>query len=99
LALDATGLLTAFAGYYLRSRGIAGNLEVDGALLGDLREFLADNRVEPDTNEWNADREWVSNRLRRELVSLAFGVARGDEIGLAHDPVVQEALKQLRGGF
>jgi len=35
--------------------------------------------------------------LQQELLTLKFGVARGDEIELQRDPVVQTALRKLRG--
>ena len=97
--LDASGLLTSFAGEYLRSHPVSEGFEVSSAMLDDLRVFLAENRVQPGVAEWSATRDWIAFRLKQEIVNLAFGVARGDELGLQRDPVVQEALKQMRGGF
>jgi carboxyl-terminal processing protease len=96
--LDVSGLLTTFAGEYLRTHKVAEGFEVSSGMLDDLRIFLAGNRVQPGVAEWSATRDWIAGRLKQEIFNLAFGVARGDELELQRDPVVQEALKQLRGG-
>jgi len=96
--LDVSGLLTTFAGEYLRTHKVSDGFEVSSGMLDDLRIFLAENRVQPGVAEWSATREWIAGRLKQEIVNLAFGVARGDELELRRDLVVQEALKQLRGG-
>ena len=41
--------------------------------------------------------ETIANRLQQEILTLKFGVARGDEIELQRDAVIQSALKKLRG--
>ena len=96
--MDASGLLTSFAGEYLRSHRVADGFKVSSEMLDDLRVFLAENRVQPGAAEWSATRDWIAFRLQQEIVNLAFGVAHGDELGLQRDVVVQEAVKQLRGG-
>jgi hypothetical protein len=38
----------------------------------------------------------IQSRLKQELTNLAFGVAKGDEVEMQRDPVVQSALRKLR---
>jgi hypothetical protein len=35
--------------------------------------------------------------LQQEILTLKFGVAKGDEVEMQRDPVVQSALRKLRG--
>jgi carboxyl-terminal processing protease len=96
--IDGSGLLTSFAGQYLRTHPVKEGFEITSEMLDDLRVFLALNRVQPGPAEWTAHRPWILERLRQEIVTLAFGVARGEELELRRDPVVQAALKWLSGG-
>ena len=45
--------------------------------------------------EWSVDHDWIRSRLTQEFVNLKFGVAKGDEIEMRRDPVVQRALARL----
>jgi hypothetical protein len=38
----------------------------------------------------------MQSRLKQEIVSLKFGVAKGDEIEMRRDAVVQAAIRKLR---
>jgi hypothetical protein len=59
--------------------------------------FLSERRIQPDATEWTTHRAWITSRLKQEIMNLKFGVAKGDEIELQRDPVIQAALKKLRG--
>ena len=99
MVVDASGLITSFAGNYVRSHQLAENFEVTSDMIDALRVFLSENRIQPGPAEWSAHRDWIAARLKQELINVAFGVARGDELELQRDAVVQAALRQLRGGF
>jgi hypothetical protein len=45
--------------------------------------------------EWLRHREWVQSRLKQEIMTLKFGVAKGDEEEMQRDTVVQRAVKRL----
>ena len=45
--------------------------------------------------DWLRDRDLIQSKLQQEIVNLKFGVARGDEIEMRRDPVVQQALRAL----
>jgi hypothetical protein len=45
--------------------------------------------------DWLRARDLIQSKLKQEVFNLKFGVARGDEIEMRRDPVVQGALKAL----
>ena len=97
LVLDASGSLTSFAGDYLRTHSVSDDAQVTSAMLDELKVFLSERSIQPPVADWLAHRDWIANRLRQELLTLKFGVARGDEMELQRDAVIQAALRKLRG--
>jgi carboxyl-terminal processing protease len=95
--LDASGALTSFAGDYLRTHTVADDGQVTSAMLDELKVFLSERSIQPSVADWLTYRAWIANRLQQEILTLKFGVARGDEIELQRDAVIQTALKKLRG--
>jgi carboxyl-terminal processing protease len=96
MVLDASGSLTSFATEYVQSHDIAADFEVKPELLDELRVFLSTQRIQPPVSDFLRDRAWIQNRLKQEIINLKFGVAKGDEIEMQRDPVVQSAIKKLR---
>ena len=45
--------------------------------------------------EWLSHRDWLQNRVKQEVLNLKFGVAKGDEVEMQRDVVVQRAVKRL----
>ena len=66
-------------------------------MLDALKVFLFERSIQPGVADWLSNRDWIASRLQQEILTLKFGVARGDEIELQRDPVVQTALRKLRG--
>jgi carboxyl-terminal processing protease len=97
LVIDASGSLTTFAGEYLQSHDVSGDFEVAPGILDELKLFLSERRIQPGISEWLTYRAWITSRLKQEVFNLKFGVAKGDEIELQRDPVIQAAVKKLRG--
>jgi len=95
LVLDATGLFTTYAAEYLRDHDAGEDFEVTGAVLDELRVFLSAHSIQPGIGEWLAERDWISSRLKQEVLTLKFGVAKGDEVEMRRDAVVNAALKKL----
>jgi carboxyl-terminal processing protease len=96
IVLDASGEITTFASQYVQAHEIPPDFEVTPDLLGELRAFLSENRIQPGVSDFLKDRAWIESRLKQEIFSLKFGVAKGDEIEMHRDVVVQTALKKLR---
>ncbi len=97
IVLDASGSITSFAGEYLRTHTVGDAVEVTPEMLDQLKVFLSEHSIQPSVAEWLSIADWVASRLRQEILTLKFGVARGDELELQRDPAVQAALRKLRG--
>jgi carboxyl-terminal processing protease len=97
LVLDASGSLTSFAGEYLRTHTVGEDAQVSPQMLDELKVFLSEHSIQPPVADWLSHRDWIASRLRQEILTLKFGVARGDEIELERDPAIQTALRKLRG--
>jgi carboxyl-terminal processing protease len=97
MVLDASGALTTFAGEYVQSHEIKEGFEVTPAMLDELQVFLSARDIRPGVGDWLSHREWIQSRLKQEILNLKFGVAKGDEVEMQRDPVVQRALKVVGG--
>ena len=97
MVLDASGALTTFAGEYVQSHEIKEDFEVTPAMLDELQVFLSARDIRPGVGDWLSHREWIQSRLKQEILNLKFGVAKGDEVEMQRDPVVQRALKVVGG--
>jgi carboxyl-terminal processing protease len=96
MVLDASGSLTSFAGEYVQAHEIAEDFAVTSGVLDELQVFLSARNIRPPVSEWLSHRDWIQSRLKQEIVSLKFGVAKGDEVEMQRDQVVQRALKLLK---
>jgi len=94
--LDATGAITSFAGEYVRAHEIAPDFDVTPEILDELRLTLSSERIQPSVSDFLRDRAWIQSRLKQEITNMKFGVAKGDEVEMQRDVVVQTALKRLR---
>lgn len=95
MVLDASGALTSFATEYLQQHQVREDFETTPAILDELQLYLSERNIRPGVGDWTSHRAWIQNRLKQELMTLSFGVAKGDEVELERDPLVQRALKIL----
>ncbi len=96
MVLDASGSITSFATEYLQSHEISADFAVTPDILDQLRTFLTARRIQPAVSDFLKDRAWIQSRLQQEIVNQKFGVAKGDEIEMQRDIVVQAAVRKLR---
>jgi carboxyl-terminal processing protease len=95
--LDNSGLVTEFATRYLQShRTIPDSFEVTPDLLDDLHVDLSVKGIQPSLAEWTAQRPWITNKLKEEIVTQAHGVEKGDEVHAQRDPQIRQALEALQ---
>jgi carboxyl-terminal processing protease len=94
--LDATGALTTFASEYVQTHDIKPDFDVTPQILDQLQVYLSGRDIRPGVGDWLTDRDLIQSKLKQEIFNLKFGVARGDEIEMRRDPVVQGALNALR---
>ena len=97
--LDGSGAITAFATEYLSRHGsLPQDFEATPEVLDELKVYLASREIQPTIAEWSADRQWITTKLKEEIVTQARGVAAGDEVHAQTDPQVQAALRALQNG-
>jgi carboxyl-terminal processing protease len=95
MAMEASGAITAFATEYVQRHKIDDQFTLGGAVLDEFRVFLSERSIQPNLAEWLRERGWMENRLKQEMFNLALGVAKGDEVEVQRDPVVQRAMQTL----
>jgi hypothetical protein len=66
--------------------------------LDEFKVYLAGRQIQPSVAEWSSDRIWISNKLMESVVTLARGVAKGDEVQAQSDVEIQAALKAMQDG-
>lgn len=96
MVLDASGSLTSFASEYVQAHEIPADFEVTPELLDELRAFLTARRIQPAVSDFLKSRAWMQSRLKQEIFNFKFGVAKGDEVEMQRDVVVQSAIRKLR---
>ncbi len=96
IVLEASGSVTSFATEFLRAApNPAANFEVSPTLMDRFQAWLSDRNIRPGVSQWFADADWIRRRLKQEIHTLAFGVAKGDEIEMRDDAQVRKALEVL----
>lgn len=95
-ALEGSASFTAFATEFIRRNRVTPEFEVTGPILDEYRSWLAAKNIQPGVREWTADLAWIRSRLEQEVLTLAIGVERGDQVELRRDPVVVRAIEQIK---
>ncbi len=94
--LDASGSFTSFATQILSEHSpLPDPFVVTPAILDEFKVYVGERRIQPNIAEWLAEKPWISNRLREEVVTQAHGVAAGDQIAAERDAQIQAALAAL----
>jgi carboxyl-terminal processing protease len=94
--LEASGSFTTFATGYVADHKIAPDFEVTPAVLDDFKVVLSQHGIQPAVNEWSAEREFISNRLKTEIFNQTLGVEKGDEVEAQRDPQILKALELVQ---
>jgi carboxyl-terminal processing protease len=94
--LEASGSFTTFATGYVADHKIAPDFEVTPAVLDDFKVVLSQHGIQPTVNEWSAEREFISNRLKTEIFNQTLGVEKGDEVEAQRDPQILKALELVQ---
>ena len=95
VALDASGVLTSFATDYTHQHKIDDLFDVTPKILDEFQVFAAEHSIQPSMGEWSADRDWIQNRLKQEIVNQGLSVEKGDEVEAQRDPQVRAAVTKL----
>jgi carboxyl-terminal processing protease len=95
VALDASGIMTAFATEFIEKSKIKSDFEVTPAVLEDFQVYAGQRNIQPSVGEWAQERGWLQSRLKQEIFNQALGVAKGDEVEAQRDPAVRAAMERL----
>lgn len=95
--LETTASFANFATEWLAAhKNAAGRaFDADAAVMDEFQLFLSRRSIHPGLAEWSLERPWMRNRLRQEILNQSVGVAAGDEVEVAADPVVRLARELL----
>jgi carboxyl-terminal processing protease len=94
--VDASGSVTQFATQYLSAHSkLLDKFSVTAEILDEFKVFLAQRDIQPNVSEWARERNWVTSRLKQEIITQARGVAAGDEVEMQRDPQVRAALQAV----
>lgn len=96
--LDSNATFTSFATQYTAKKKVGPDFKADAALLDEFQGYLIQNNVRPSIGEWLQDKEWIRSRLEQDILNIAVGVDKGDEVELRRDPVVKAAVARVTGG-
>lgn len=94
--LDASGSFTSFATEYVANHQVGDSFHVSVELLDEFHAYLATHQIQPAVAEWSANRNWISSRLEETVMTMAHGVAKGDEVEARRDAEIQAALKAIQ---
>src|SRR5438309_10378503 len=94
-ALDASGVMTAFATEYTRKNKITEWFDVTAEILDQFEVYASEHGIQPSFGEWSQERTWVTSRLKQEIVNQGVSIEKGDEVEAQRDPQVQAAVKRL----
>jgi len=97
--LDGSGSFTSFATQYVSAHSpVSDTFQVTPEILDEFKVYLSGRQIQPTLAEWSGDRVWISSKLTEAIVTLAHGVAKGDEVQAKIDVEIQAALKAIQEG-
>jgi carboxyl-terminal processing protease len=96
-ALEASGAFPDFATQYLRTHKVTDDVDVTTQDLSAFQVFLAERHIQPGVSDFTRARDFITWRLKAEILNQAVGVEKGDEVEAAHDPAIQKALEIVGG--
>ena len=90
--LEGSASFTTFATEYIATHKIPEGWEVPPEMVEEFHLWVGERGFQPSLREWLQNRDFITSRLKEDVYTLAFGVAKGDEVQDARDPQVKAAL-------
>jgi len=84
-----------FAPVYLSNRTVDKNFQVDNAVLGEFKKFLASQNVPYTEADLNGCMDWLKTSIKDKIVTIQFGETEGLRTRADWDPEIQKALTFL----
>jgi len=96
VALYRNGLFNFSRRYFVsHGAGLPKGWMPDGAVLGQLHDYLLDNGYNFTEAEFTQDHDWIKRYLAREMYVYAFNKDESDRMFAITDPELQKALDAL----
>jgi len=64
-------------------------------VLQEFRHYLADQKVQLSEQDFNANLDFMRNRIRPPLIEFIYGQTEASEIALVNDPLVEKAVEDM----
>jgi carboxyl-terminal processing protease len=69
--------------------------EPDNAVLNDFRDYLGKQQVPIADADWNENRTWLLQQLKREMYATAFSFEESQRVAAESDPEVLKAIESM----
>jgi carboxyl-terminal processing protease len=69
--------------------------EPDNAVLNDFHEYLLKQQVPIAEADWNENRTWLLQQLKREMYATAFSFEESQRVAAEADPMVLKAIESM----
>ncbi len=94
--LERRGTFFDFGKHYLGvHKTIARDFAANDQVLAEFAEFLKSEKLPFSDADLLANRDYISNHIRVQLVSVIFGSIEADKMAVDFDPLVQKAIDNL----
>ncbi len=87
-----------FAQAYVGEHKVEESFVVTPGVLDDFQLFLSERGVRPNLSVWTSNVDFIRNSLQQEILNLAVGVDKGDQVEMRNDALVLAALEALASG-
>jgi carboxyl-terminal processing protease len=84
-----------FTEQYLAHRTVDKDFQVDDAVLGEFKKFLAGQGIEYTPEEFSNNLDWVKTNVRSKIFATQFGQTAGLRIEANWDPMIAQGLNLM----
>ncbi|MGD0829690.1 MAG: S41 family peptidase [Terracidiphilus sp.] len=84
-----------FAPVYLANRTVDKDFQVDNAVLGEFKKFLATQNIPYTDADLNGCMDWLKTSIKDKIFTIQFGETQGLRTRADWDPMIQKALTYL----
>ena len=88
--------LFEFGKYYLGiHKTIPRDFQVTDAVLQEFHQYLAEQKISVSDQDLKNNSDFLSSRIRLQLVDFIYGTTEADKLGMETDPLVQKAMNSM----
>ena len=88
--------LFEFGKYYLGiHKTIPRDFQVTDAVLQEFHQYLAEQKISVSDQDLKNNSDFLSSRIRLQLVDFIYGETEASKLGMENDPLVQKAMNSM----